>query len=81
MVELAGKQEGVLGARMTGGGFDGCTINLVNASDSPKFQRGVAAAYHAATGIKPDICVRTAAEGAERVALHADMSVAHPPDV
>jgi len=29
MVELARKSEGAIGARMTGGGFGGCTINLV----------------------------------------------------
>jgi galactokinase len=73
MVELANEQEGVFGARMTGGGFGGCTINLVNATDSPEFQRRVATAYHAATGIKPEIYVRAAAGGAERVPLHTDV--------
>ncbi len=81
MVEIANKQEGVLGARMTGGGFGGCTINLVNASDSPDFQRRVATAYRAATGIKPEIYVRTAADGAGRVALRADPPVARPRDI
>jgi galactokinase len=37
MVELAGEQEGTDGARMTGGGFGGCTINLVNAAAAHQF--------------------------------------------
>jgi galactokinase len=64
MVDLANRQKGVLGARMTGGGFGGSTVNLVNAAGSPVFQREVAAAYHAATGLHPDIYVCTASQGA-----------------
>jgi galactokinase len=64
MVELASKQHGELGARMTGGGFGGCTINLVNAADSLEFQRRVAAAYHSATGLHPDIYICEASQGA-----------------
>jgi galactokinase len=71
MVELANAQDGVFGARMTGGGFGGCTINLVNAADSPAFQRHIAAAYQSATGIKPDIYVCTAAQGAGPVVVPA----------
>jgi len=71
MVELAGAQRGVFGARMTGGGFGGCTINLVSAADSLEFQHRVAAGYQSATGIKPQIYVRTAAQGAGPVAVHA----------
>ncbi len=74
MVELACEQKGVFGARMTGGGFGGCTINLVNAADSLEFQRRVAAAYQSATGIKPDIYVRTAAQGAGPVAMGTQTS-------
>jgi galactokinase len=36
MVRLAGEVEGVYGARMTGGGFGGCTINLVSAEHAPE---------------------------------------------
>lgn len=67
MVEIASRQEGLFGARMTGGGFGGCTINLVNASDSAEFQRRVSQEYQAATGLRPDIYVSDAAEGAEAV--------------
>ena len=41
MVDLAGKVKGVLGARMTGGGFGGCTINLVQTEHVEDFKRAV----------------------------------------
>ena len=63
MVQLAMQQPGVLGARMTGGGFGGCTINLVSANESDRFCRRVAAGYEAATGHRPDIYVCEASQG------------------
>lgn len=54
---LAGKSqtiEGVLGARMMGGGFGGCTINLVKSSAVPTFEQEIAAAYVEKFGIDPD---------------------------
>ena len=39
MVELAQKIEGVYGARMTGGGFGGCTVNLVAEEHVDEFRR------------------------------------------
>jgi len=68
MVELASGQPGVFGARMTGGGFGGCTINLVNAANSAEFQHSIAERYSAAMGLRPNIYVCEAAEGVERVA-------------
>jgi len=64
MVQLAGKVEGVFGARMTGGGFGGCTINLVANDRVDDFQRAVAAEYEKGAGRVPQIYVSTAAEGA-----------------
>jgi galactokinase len=68
MVAIANQAEGVFGARMTGGGFGGCTINLVQADNVDSFTAGVAQGYAKATGRKPEIYVCSAAQGAERVA-------------
>jgi galactokinase len=67
MVELANAIEGVYGARMTGGGFGGCTINLVRADAVASFQERVAAGYQQSTGIRPEIYICSAAQGAEQV--------------
>ena len=67
MVELAQKVEGVYGARMTGGGFGGCTINLVAEEHAGVFQQTVAREYERMTKLKPEIYVCTAANGAEEV--------------
>ena len=67
MVELAGKQEGLYGARMMGGGFGGCTVNLVRSGAAAKFGDKVASAYENATGIAPEIFVTSAADGASEV--------------
>jgi galactokinase len=63
MVDLATKIEGVFGARMTGGGFGGCTINLVKADGVAEFKRSVARGYEQATGLTPEIFVCSTADG------------------
>jgi galactokinase len=67
MVEIAHKLEGVYGARMTGGGFGGCTVNLVAETHSEDFQKFVSQEYERATSLKPEIYICTAANGAEEV--------------
>ena len=67
MVELAGQVSGVHGARMTGGGFGGSTVNLVDKPSVEGFRRSVATAYEKATGLSPQILVSAAAEGAGEV--------------
>ena len=67
MVELAQKIDGVYGARMTGGGFGGCTINLVRTEKTDEFRARVAEGYEQVTKIKPEIYVSNAANGAEEV--------------
>lgn len=64
MVDLANRAEGVYGARMTGGGFGGCTVNLVAAGAVPEFTAKIAAAYQARIGVVPDVRVCIASEGA-----------------
>ena len=68
MVEIATAQAGVFGARMTGGGFGGCTINLVASEHAEAFRKRVAAEYERAIGLKPDVYITSAADGAARVA-------------
>jgi len=67
MVRLAEQNKGVYGARMTGGGFGGCTINLVQKDHLETFQRTVAAEYESATGRAPEIYISPAADGADRL--------------
>jgi len=64
MVELALKKSGVFGARMTGGGFGGCTVNLVQAEAVDAFKTEVSREYETATGLSPAIYVCAAADGA-----------------
>jgi galactokinase len=64
MVEIAESLEGFCGGRMTGGGFGGCTVNLVKAADASRFAEQIAEQYRATTGIKPDVYVCSAANGA-----------------
>ncbi len=64
MVESALKQRGVFGARMTGGGFGGCTVNLVQAEAVDAFRTEVTREYETATGLSAAIYVCRAADGA-----------------
>jgi len=64
MVEEALGLEGVIGARMTGGGFGGCTVNLVQSSAAKTFSRRLAELYKKATGIEPVIYETPACDGA-----------------
>jgi galactokinase len=64
MVELARGQKGVYGARMTGGGFGGCTINLVDAAHAEEVQGSLIQNYEEKTGMKPTIFFCEASDGA-----------------
>jgi galactokinase len=67
MVELAQETAGAIGARMTGGGFGGCTINLVENNCVEAFRALVYAGYKNMVGKTPEIYVSTAGEGASEV--------------
>lgn len=67
LVEIASAIEGVAGARMTGGGFGGCTVNLVRREALERFQQTVAEKYTAATGIAPAIYFSEAGDGAKEI--------------
>ncbi|HEV2392396.1 MAG TPA: galactokinase [Verrucomicrobiae bacterium] len=67
IVEIAqaiGLQGGVYGCRMTGGGFGGCTVALVQADKVPAISDRVAAEYETRTRIKPTLFVSRPAAGA-----------------
>jgi galactokinase len=68
MVELALQQEGVHGARMTGAGFGGCTVNLMARTQAERFESELIHKYAAATGIVPSVYICTASQGAGIVA-------------
>ena len=67
MVELAEKVDGVYGARMTGGGFGGSTINLVREEQVDEFRARVSEEYEQVTKLKTEIYVTNAGNGAEEV--------------
>ncbi len=64
LVELAAAEPGVYGARMTGGGFGGCTVNLVGADYAGAFQASIFKSYAEKTGKPPEIYVCEPAQGA-----------------
>jgi galactokinase len=67
MVELAQDLPGLIGARLTGGGFGGCTINLVEQSRAKAFAAELGKRYAAKTGIEPQIHICHASGGAHRL--------------
>jgi len=67
LAELAWQQEGVLGSRMTGGGFAGCTVSIVRDEAIPSFEKNVAEAYTAKIGYAPSFYVANIADGARRL--------------
>ncbi len=67
IVNLAQSQPGCFGARMTGGGFGGCAVALVQANTANAFVSSVHAAYQKATNLTPNIFVCQATKGAETV--------------
>ncbi|MDX2054047.1 MAG: galactokinase [Polyangiaceae bacterium] len=64
LVAKAREQAGVLGARMTGGGFGGCTVNLVEKDTLEAVTGSLREAYRAEFGKVPDVFVTQAGAGA-----------------
>ena len=67
MVELAQDIPGLIGARLTGGGFGGCTINLVEQTEAKAFAAELGRRYAARTGIVPQIHICHASGGAHKL--------------
>jgi galactokinase len=64
MAEEAWKIDGVIGSRMTGGGFGGCTVSLVKDEAIDTFIAEVGKAYEAKTGLKPEFYIAEIGDGA-----------------
>ena len=64
LVELARDIQGCFGARITGGGFGGCTVNLVVREHAEAFREKLVAAYRNKTGILAECYITSAADGA-----------------
>lgn len=69
LAEAAWKVEGVLGSRMTGGGFGGCTVSLVRDEAIPTFIEQVGNEYTLKTGLKADFYIAEIGDGAHRILM------------
>lgn len=77
MVNLVRRAHGRLWARMSGGGFGGCTVNLVRAEMAGAFAQQVANGYQKRLGITPEVYICRPAkvlvscqQGSELLHLH-----------
>ena len=67
LAQAAWNVDGVLGSRMTGGGFGGCTVSLVREDAIPMFIEQVGAEYKEKTGLVADFYIAEIGDGAHRV--------------
>ncbi|MGX7125416.1 galactokinase [Enterococcus viikkiensis] len=67
LVDAAQKQDGVLGARMTGAGFGGCAIALVKEETIPAFKNNVYDDYLKVVGYAPDFYVAHIGSGTTKI--------------
>jgi len=65
MVQIAQPLPGCYGARLTGGGFGGCTVNLVASDQADRFAQALGPEYERRTGLHPEIYICQASQGAE----------------
>jgi galactokinase len=65
LVEIARGLPGIYGARLTGAGFGGCTVNLVENKDTPRFMHGLQEGYYRKTGREAKVYLCYASGGAQ----------------
>ncbi len=68
LVEAAWKQEGVVGSRMTGAGFGGCTVSIVKEEAVDAFIKNVGEIYKKEIGYEADFYVVEIGDGTRRIA-------------
>jgi galactokinase len=64
MVAIAQSLDGCFGARMTGAGFGGCTVNLAQTEMAAGFARALAYRYEKETGLQAQVFLTRPAPGA-----------------
>lgn len=69
MVEIAAGLPGLIGARLTGGGWGGCTVNLVEKLQAASFAEKLRQGYQSRTNIAPDVYICHASAGARQLEL------------
>ena len=67
LVDIAGDVEGVIGSRMMGGGFGGCTINLVRTGSVEAFRKQVSEGYSKQTGLEVEIYETNISDGTRMI--------------
>lgn len=67
LVEAALNQEGVIGSRMTGAGFGGCTVSIVKNEKIEEFIQQVGQRYKEQTGLEADFYVANVGDGAKEI--------------
>ena len=67
LVEIAWKQEGVIGSRMTGAGFGGCTVSIVKEDCVTKFTENIEREYEKIIGYKPSFYIVDISDGTRRI--------------
>lgn len=67
-MEIASNVNGVLGSRMTGGGFGGCTVTLVRPQVVDALREAIIKHFQEVFGSVPEVYLAIASDGAREIA-------------